>query len=140
MGLVMTMKLVCVAFACTVVLGACATITRGTTEKVQFLSEPSGARMTTSIGLSCNTPCTLDIQRKESFQAKFELPGYQTETVPVTTIVQGAGAVGVVGNAVIGGVIGVGVDVISGAANDHSPNPVSVTMRRINAPGPALRR
>jgi predicted small secreted protein len=117
-------------------LSGCATITRGTTNDVQFLSEPAGAIVTTSLGLSCTAPCVLKVPRKDAFQATFTLDGFETQTIFVRTEVAGGGAAGVVGNAVFGGIVGVGVDVASGAANDHSPNPVSVVMRR--PAGPAV--
>jgi hypothetical protein len=111
-------------------VGGCATVTRGSTNKVQFVSEPAGALMTTSTGMNCVTPCTLEVPRKDGFIATFKLAGYETQTINVTTVVQGSGAAGVVGNVLVGGIVGVGVDVVTGAANDHSPNPVSVVFRR----------
>ena len=36
----------------------------------------------------------------------------------------GKGAAGMAGNVIVGGVIGVGVDAVSGATLDHYPNPV----------------
>jgi len=35
-----------------------------------------------------------------------------------------------IGNAVFGGVIGIGVDATSGALNDLKPNPVKVTLEK----------
>lgn len=105
----------------------CATVTRGSTEDVQFTSNPQGATVTTTIGPSCVTPCTLKFSRRDTFTATFKL-GEQTQEVFVDTQVATEGvAVAGVGNALIGGVIGVGVDVATGAGLDHVPNPVIVT-------------
>jgi hypothetical protein len=131
------MRRVIIVAAAGLLLTACATVTRGSTNKVQFMSEPSGALMTTSNGMNCMTPCVLEMPRKDGFIATFKLAGYEPQVVNISTVVQGAGAAGVVGNAIVGGIVGVGVDVVTGAANDHSPNPVSVTLRRS---GPAPRR
>lgn len=105
---------------------ACATITRGSTEDVQFISSPSGATVKTTNGSSCTTPCTLKFDRRETFVATFTL-GTQEKKVAVETEVAGGGAAGVAGNVLVGGVIGVGVDVATGAGLDHVPNPVTVT-------------
>lgn len=110
-------------------LGACGTVTRGTTNDVTFNSEPTGAHVQTSNGLTCQaTPCTFPISRKQEFVASFSLSGYQTQQVAVTTDVSGGGAAGFAGNILIGGVIGMGVDAATGAALDHKPNPVFATL------------
>jgi hypothetical protein len=110
-------------------LAGCATVTRGTTNQVQFVSEPSGAEVRTSLQQSCTTPCTLSFSRKDEFNVTFSRPGYQSETVFVRTQVAGAGAAGFAGNLVVGGVVGMGVDAATGSTLEHVPNPVSVTLR-----------
>ncbi|WP_423794476.1 translation initiation factor 2 [Methylobacterium durans] len=106
-------------------VGACGSITRGTSEPVTFISEPSGASVTTPRKYACpSTPCTLDVDRSDEFDATFTLPGYRPETIPVRTKVATRGAVGMAGNVLAGGLIGVGVDAYTGAALDHEPNPV----------------
>ncbi len=115
-------------------LAGCATITRGTTEQVNFTSEPSGASMRTSNGLTCpTTPCTLDISRKQAFVATFSLPGYENRDIEVTTDVAGTGAAGFAGNVVLGGVIGMGTDVATGATLNHNPNPVHAILTKAAA-------
>lgn len=107
-----------------VLVSACATVTRGSSEDVQFISNPPGATVKTSLGNSCVTPCTMEIGRRDTFTATFTLDD-QTREVFVDTEVAGEGvAAAGVGNALIGGVIGVGVDVATGAGLDHVPNPV----------------
>lgn len=115
-------------------LAGCATITRGTTEQVNFTSEPSGAAMRTSSGLTCpTTPCTLEISRKQAFIATFSMPGYESRDIEVTTDVAGTGAAGFAGNVVLGGVIGMGTDVATGATLNHSPNPVHAILTKAAA-------
>lgn len=110
-------------------VSACGSITRGTSESVSFTSEPPGAALQTSTNRFCpTTPCSLDIPRSEAFDATFTLPGYRPQTVPVRTKVVGTGAAGFAGNVLAGGVIGMGVDAYHGAALDHTPNPVAVTL------------
>ncbi|HET9615607.1 MAG TPA: hypothetical protein VFP74_00435 [Pseudolabrys sp.] len=66
----------------------------------------------------------------------FSKPGYQDVTVPLKTKVAGAGAVGVAGNVIIGGAVGVVVDTASGAALDHYPNPLRVNLVPVAKPEP----
>jgi hypothetical protein len=115
-------------------LAACATVTRGTTSQVQFRTEPPGALAVTSMSQTCMTPCTITINRKDEFAVRFSLAGYKDATVEVRTQLAGTGVLGVAGNAVVGGIIGVGVDVVTGSALDHVPNPVIVTLERIGTP------
>lgn len=64
---------------CVVVLPGCGTITRGTTDQIQILSDPSDAKARTSLGHSCRTPCSLTVSRKDEFIVKFEKEGYQPQ-------------------------------------------------------------
>jgi len=110
-------------------LAACGSVTRGTTELIAFTSEPPGAAVATTTNRYCpTTPCSLDVPRSEEFDVTFTKPGFQPQTVPVRTKLAGAGAAGFAGNVLAGGVIGMGVDAYTGAAMDHTPNPVAVTL------------
>jgi hypothetical protein len=110
---------------------ACATITRSTTDQVQIQSDPPGAEAHTSMGHLCTTPCTLQFNRKDEFVVTISKPGYHTEEIPVVTRVAGAGFAGAAGNVLIGGVVGLTVDVASGATLEHIPNPVFVTLEPV---------
>ncbi|MGF1553536.1 MAG: hypothetical protein ACFBWO_13720 [Paracoccaceae bacterium] len=118
-------RLVLLALAGTTLVQGCATVTRGTSDEVVFLSDPGGAEVETSLGHRCTTPCTLTIGRKSSFQATFRHDD-EERVVNVATRVSGEGAVGMAGNVLVGGLIGIGVDAISGATLEHDPNPVRV--------------
>lgn len=111
-----------------VLLGACASVTRGMTEQVQINSSPQEAQARTSMGHVCTTPCTLQFSRKDEFSVLISKPGYHTTEVAVMTRVAGAGAAGFAGNVLLGGVIGMGVDAASGATLEHHPNPVTATL------------
>ncbi|MEN0040946.1 MAG: translation initiation factor 2 [Pseudomonadota bacterium] len=116
------------------ILTGCASIARGTTEAVVINYSPANAKVTTSLGDTCtSSPCTLIVKRKDKFTVTATAPGYEPQTVPVLTKVQGGGAAGLAGNVVVGGVIGVGVDAATGAALDHYPNPVNITLQKVGA-------
>lgn len=132
------MKYVVLA-ALAVALSGCATITRGTKTDFTIESTPSGASVTTSNGFSCDaTPCTLRVPRKDGFGVEIALDGYETARVQVTSGMSGGGTAGLVGNVLVGGIIGVGVDATSGALNDLSPNPLQVTLVPVAAASVAV--
>lgn len=115
------------------ILSGCATVIRGTTDSVGFNSTPSGAEVHTSNGLGCVTPCTLVIKKNEEFVATFAKPGYRPKEVQVTRQIVGAGVVATAGNAIVGGLVGLGVDAATGAGFEHVPNPVNAVLQPIGA-------
>lgn len=126
------MKYLILAAALIAPLGACATVTRGTTEAFVVETEPSGASVLTSTGMSCEaTPCTFPrIRRNSDFTVTISKEGYRTTTHTVTHQTSGAGGAGMAGNVLVGGLIGVAVDASSGATQDLVPNPLRVTLQR----------
>lgn len=115
-------------------LGACASIVRGTDEDLAFQSTPPGATVTTSTGLSCAaTPCIIKVPRKDEFVATFALPGHAPRDVQISTKLNGGGAAGFAGNALVGGIIGAGVDAYNGSALDHDPNPVVTELKQVGS-------
>lgn len=118
-------------------LSGCATITRGTTEALVINSAPPGADVRLSSGEVCKTPCTLKKKRKENLVVFIEKPGYEKVEVNVISEIAGAGAAGMAGNVLVGGLIGVGVDAATGATKKLTPNPVSVTLAPVAAAPPA---
>ena len=85
-------------------LSGCATITRGRKEVLVIESEPSGAVVT------------------------IEKEGYETVRVQVESQVAGAGAAGMAGNVILGGLIGAAVDAGTGATLQLKPNPIQVKL------------
>lgn len=126
-----------VAVAALAVQG-CATITRGTTEAWTVESEPIGAEVTLSSGESCTTPCTLTKKRKDPFMVTVEKEGYETVRTQIQSQVAGAGAAGMAGNVLVGGIIGVGVDAASGATKELKPNPLVIKMVPLSGSASAL--
>ena len=114
--------------AITTVAQGCATITRGTTESVELTSQPSEAQVALSTGLKCITPCVLEMKRKHGFSGEFSKEGYQSISFHVLSSVSGGGAAGFAGNVIIGGLIGMGIDAMSGSMKTLSPNPVHAVL------------
>ena len=129
------MRVAFVAAACGLLAG-CASITRGTTDQVHFLSEPPGANVQTSLGHACLTPCMLVIPRKDAFTVSFSKPDFHPVQFEVVKRVPLDGAAGFAGNVLIGGAVGMVADAATGAAFDHCPKPVSVKLTPSREPAP----
>lgn len=111
-------------------LSACATVTRGTKQTWTVNTEPGGASVKTTVGFNCaQTPCTFKIKRKSNFDVTIEKAGYKTWTGQVKHQTAGGGvATTVAGNAILGGLVGLGVDAASGATQELKPNPLVVKL------------
>jgi hypothetical protein len=120
----------------------CASVTRGTTENISIATTPAGATADVSgleIPIACVTPCVVQAKRNADITVTINKEGYEPQTIPLTKEVPGSGAAGFAGNLLAGGLIGMGVDAATGAAQDHKPNPVIVTLHPL-APPPVVAR
>ena len=117
----------------------CASVTRGTTENISISSTPAGATAELS-GLdnpaACVTPCVVVAKRSADITVTFNKEGYEPQVIPLTKEIPGTGAAGFAGNLLLGGLVGMGVDAATGAALDHKPNPVVVTLQPIAPAAP----
>ena len=136
------MRLILAAALC-VALGGCASVTRGTTENISIASTPSGAQADVAgldIPTVCVTPCVVQAKRSADIVVTVSKEGYEPQIVPLTKDVSGSGGAGFAGNLLLGGLVGMGVDAATGAAMDHKPNPVIVTLQPVPPPPPPARR
>jgi hypothetical protein len=118
----------------------CATMARGMTQNFEIASEPSGAKVETSLGKGCEaTPCTLEkISREAKFSVTISKPGYRTVTEQVTHATSPQGAAAVAASfAIPGGILWSLIDANFGASQDLTPNPLSVTLSPEGAAGSA---
>jgi hypothetical protein len=111
---------------------SCATITRGVHEKFKVLSEPTSAYAELSSGERGLTPVTFVKRRKENFDVTVSKPGYIAQTVKVRSNFSPTGGGAMAGNLIAGGVVGVGVDAVSGASLSLYPNPVVPQSKSVN--------
>ena len=110
----------------------CASVTRGTTENISIATTPAGATAEISgleIPTACVTPCVVQAKRNADLTVTINKPGYEPQVIPLTKEIPGSGAAGFAGNLLAGGLVGMGVDAVTGAAQDHKPNPVIVTLK-----------
>lgn len=110
--------------AASVNLSACATVLNGTSQPVEFKTEPAGAHAELVTGLKCDTPCEYSMKRGHDSRVTFTRDGYE----PVTVYIQSRTGGGVAGNILAGGIIGGVVDASNGASNHLYPDPVYVRL------------
>ncbi len=107
-------------------MSGCATIVSGTTQKVAVTSQPTGAKVTADGKMAATTPTDFTLERKSDHTLEFSKEGYKTATVMLKRTVNGMLA----GNILIGGLIGTGIDAISGANNKLIPERVDVALEQ----------
>lgn len=117
----------------------CATVTRGVHEKFRVESEPSGAKAEFSSGERGMTPFMLVKGRKENFSVTVSKPGFISQTVKVRSSFSATGGGVMAGNLIAPGVVGGGVDALSGASLSLYPNPVRVRLSPI-PPSPPVEK
>jgi hypothetical protein len=86
------LKTAVMAIGASVMLSSCATLINGTTQKMAFNSEPSGAQVTGTTGevLCSGTPCEVFIPRSpKTMILKFTKKGYGDSFAPVIAGVSG---------------------------------------------------
>lgn len=71
----------------------CATIMTGTTESVSINSDPLGARVELSNGMTCVTPCTVEVAKKDSLQVTLRKDGCNTHTTALIPTLSGTGVI-----------------------------------------------
>jgi len=134
------------ALAAVVLLGTalsgCASIIKGSSEDIALNTTPvSGASCSLKNGVgewtASSTPATVKVERsKTNIQVHCSKQGYQDGTTQVASGFQ----LWTLGNVLIGGLIGVGIDWGTGAINDY-PSTVNVPMAPVTgdnqAPPPA---
>lgn len=98
--------------------GGCATIISGTHEDVVVQSDPSGARVSVLGRGEHTTPATIRLPRNESFVVTVSHPGYRSEQVFVDSGLNPW----IFGNIILGGLVGIVVDLVSGGAMDLEPD------------------
>jgi hypothetical protein len=108
------------------VLSGCGTIMNGSSQKVGFSSSPSSASVTVDGKVLGNTPLTDNISRKDIHTVKIELAGYYPYEMTMTKKTSSW----VWGNIIFGGLIGLGVDAISGGLYELTPEQVSADLKK----------
>ena len=91
-------------------MSGCCTIMHGTHQDVGMSSVPPGAKVYVDSVYVGTTPVVVPVKRSNDHVVRFEKPGYETFDATLTNSVSGW----VWGNLVAGGLIGLGVDAVTG--------------------------
>ncbi|WP_295211359.1 PEGA domain-containing protein [uncultured Chryseobacterium sp.] len=104
---------------------SCATIITGTKDKITFNSTPEGAKVIHKGIEKCTTPCTAEIPRSLSKQmVTFEKEGFSNKEVKLTKTFNPVTLV----NILLGGIIGIGIDTVTGSLTKYSPKEYKVEL------------
>ena len=113
-------------------LSGCATVMNGTTESYLITSEPAGAEVQLTTGETCIIPCVLNKKRNSEFTVNIGKNGYKPHAIEVTNHTSEAGTAAIAGNLImIGSVVWLGIDTLSGATRELSPNPCAVILEPV---------
>ena len=117
---------ICIALFLMTAFSSCASIINGTRQKVSITTNPPGAMISDGVA-TYQTPATLDLKRGQDHILTITKEGHEPETVRLTRVISGA----VAGNILAGGLIGWGVDAISGAQWRLEPETLAVNLRPV---------
>jgi hypothetical protein len=107
-------------------LSGCATIVSGTTQKIPVSSDPTGAVAKVDGTMAAVTPTIFNLERKTDHTIEISKEGYKTAIVAIRRAINGAAF----GNILAGGIIGVAVDMTSGANQKLVPDRVDVILEK----------
>lgn len=114
-------------------LGGCATVINGTNTNYETQTNPEGADIVFLNGLSCTTPCDVELRRGSDTRVDITKDGYE----PVYVLIQSRLGGSTFGNVILGGGIGAVVDGSNGASNFLAPRPLFVKLAPIGSGEPA---
>ncbi len=124
---------ICILVLILTLTSGCATIVNSPNQDVPISSYPTGAKVIVDGGESYTTPTILKLKRKQDHSLLFKKSGYDDLVFKITRSLSGA----VAGNILVGGLIGLGVDSISGAGYKLVPKEVMVTLSPKSNDSPA---
>jgi hypothetical protein len=113
----------------TFIINGCATVINGTTQEVGISTDPSGATLCVDGREYYKSPAKIIMKRKDDHMVEVTKDGYDKENVNIKSVISGA----VAGNLLLGGLIGVGVDALSGGASRLEPDNINVRLRPLTA-------
>ncbi len=114
------------SLAITLLLSSCATVMSGSKQNVKFTSNPSSATVFIDEVEVGKTPFEMKLARKSEHQVMIKLEGYQTYQTSLTKKLNGW----FFGNILIGGLIGIIIDPITGAMYNLTPKEINAEMAK----------
>ena len=105
----------------------CATIIHGRSQDLTFASEPSGATVKIDGAVKGVTPTSITLRRNKHYIVSFEKNGYESEEQTIKSRM----SPWIFGNILIGGIIGLVIDLAAGGAWELSKDQIKVGLRPI---------
>ncbi len=106
----------------------CATIIHGSSQDIDIASSPDDAEVWVDGARLGKTPTRLTLKRGDSHLIKVQKEGFKEATIKIDKQV----SAWIIGNVLFGGLIGCGVDFISGGAYDLKPERVDISLTNIS--------
>jgi len=109
-----------------VLLVACATAVQGTTQKVSVRSTPPGAVVSVDGNAVGITPAFVELTRGDEHHLRIEAEEYQPYETTFTHSMNGW----VLGNVLLGGIVGIAIDSSSGAIYSLDKDEIAVELQK----------
>ncbi len=123
----------CVMVGLSVLSQGCATVAGGAKDqKVKITSDPPGAAVVVDGAQYGVTPVEVPLSRASEHTVELQHPGYE----PVQVTLRRTLNPWLLGNVVIGGFLGLAVDVCTGATHNLTPDTLQLHLKPLGAPSP----
>jgi hypothetical protein len=119
-------KIISCSIVLSLLMSSCATIISGSKQNVRFSSNPSTATIFIDEVEVGKTPFEIKLARISEHSVMLKLDGYQTYQTRLTKSFNGW----YIGNILIGGIIGLIIDPITGAMYNLTPDQVNAQMNK----------
>lgn len=106
---------------------SCCTIILGTHQEIAVSSQPASATIKVDGFEMATTPAVVRLQRKKSHTMELSKDGYESYSVAFARTV----SPWIFGNILLGGVIGLVIDLIAGTIHEFNPESVHATLKSI---------
>lgn len=107
----------------------CASIIHGSRQDINISSSPDDAEVWIDGVRMGATPTKVTLKRKDNYLVTVKKEGYKDATVKI----EGSTSAWIIGNVIFGGIIGCGIDFLSGAAYDLKPERIDVNLTGMSA-------
>ena len=112
-----------------VLVSGCATIFKGSSQKIVINSTPAEANISIKNNggvevFTGKTPSTVKLSKKHEYVVTIQLKGYKESVIQVTQTLEGW----FLGNILCGGVVGIIIDAVDGAMWDLEPENIQVSL------------
>ena len=119
-------KMTLIAASLALMTAGCSTVIHGTRQKIGLSSNPSGAQVLVDGKSACVTPCIYKMSRRRGHTIEFLRDGYEERGYTITRDASGW----MFGNLIIGGPVGLAIDLLSGGGFILEPKTIDVSLNR----------